>query len=61
MNGSRFLAHWRSDRLLHQFLGNLHRIERGAFEELVAGDPETKAVLQRAILTEAADGAVVFA
>ena len=40
--------------------GDLHGIEGGAFEELVADDPESEAVLQSAILAEAADGAIVL-
>src|ERR1035437_4597543 len=50
----------RSGPLLHQLFGNLDGVEGGALEELVAGDPAAEAVLQRAVLAEAADGAVVF-
>ena len=41
--------------------GDLHGIEGGAFEELVADDPESEAVFQSAILAEATDGAIVLA
>src|SRR5947207_10092142 len=36
-------------RLLHQFFRDLHGVQRGAFEKLVAGDPETESVVQRAV------------
>src|SRR5437660_8098492 len=45
--------------LVQQFFRDLHRVERGAFEQLVAGNPETKAVVQRAIPADAPDLAIV--
>src|SRR6185436_8958825 len=46
--------------LLQQLFGNLHRVERRALQELIAAYPEAKAVVQRAILPDAADFAIVF-
>src|SRR2546430_9145210 len=47
-------------RLLKQLFRDLDRIQRGAFEQLIAADPEAKAVVQRAIFADAANLAVVF-
>ena len=44
-----------------QALGDLDGVEGGAFEELVADDPEGEAIVEGAIHAEAADGAVVLA
>ena len=52
---------WLQQSVSSQVFGDLHGIEGGAFEELVADDPESEAVLQSAILAEAADGAIVLA
>src|SRR5437870_6306458 len=46
--------------LLHEFFGDLHGVQRGAFEKLIARDPETESVIQRAVLPNAADLAIVF-
>ena len=46
---------------LNQQLGNLHGVEGGSLEELIADDPEGEAVFHRAIDPDAADGAVVAA
>ncbi len=45
--------------LFEEFLGDLDGVEGGAFEELVAADPEAEAVVEGAVEAEAADGAVV--
>ena len=37
------------ERSYLQPLGDLHGVERGAFEELIAGDPEGQGVVQRAV------------
>lgn len=44
-----------------QALRNLNRIQRGTFEELIADDPEGKAIIQGTVETEAADGTVITA
>lgn len=54
-SGGRSLKFW------DQQLGDLHGVERGAFEELVADDPESETVVERAVQAQAADGAVVAA
>src|SRR6185503_3437188 len=33
-----------SQTLFHKLFGNLHGVQRGAFEKLVTGDPETESV-----------------
>lgn len=42
--------------LLQQLFGDLDGVQGGAFNELGPADPEAAAVVQRAILTKAADG-----
>src|SRR6202044_600212 len=52
---------WRTmELLLQQLFRDLHRVERRAFEQLIAADPETQAVVQRAIFANAADFAIIF-
>ena len=43
-----------------QQLGDLHRVQRRAFEQLIAADPKRQAVVQRGIDAQPADGADVF-
>src|SRR5438552_10615492 len=43
-----------------QLFSNLNGIERRAFEELVARNPEGQAILERTITTQPADGAIVL-
>src|SRR5471030_467371 len=42
----------------HHELGVLNRIERGAFPEVVAADPEREAVVERGVEADAADAAL---
>src|SRR6185436_2789833 len=47
-------------RLLHQLFRNLHGVERGAFQQLIARNPEAKAVFQSDVFADAADLTVVL-
>ena len=46
--------------LFEQLFSNLNGIERRAFEELVARDPESQAVFERAIAAQTAHGAIIL-
>lgn len=45
---------------LKQFLGNLHRVQCCALEQLVTANPETEAIVKCAIFPDSAHGTVVF-